>query len=142
MTHFRKLVVLTSLTVLSQFAVAKESIKLVFVGTGLHEKTITDVKVIVAWSEMLRSAEPILRPSIQFDRLTLSYTVDHHVGSGDSTVAINEFRYIPSTAESPGYVYFVNVRGGWSSTVGSWLKLKGGTDQELKEYLGHQEMID
>jgi len=137
-----KLAVLAALAVLSQSAIAKESIKLVFVGTGLHEETIDEIRIIVAWSEMLQSAEAILRPSLPDNRLALSYTVDHHVGMGNSTVAINEYRYIPSTAESPGYVYFVNVRGGWSSTVGSWLKLRDGADREIKQFLGHQGMME
>jgi len=140
MNRLRKIVVLAALAVLSQSTFAKETIKLVFISSGTYE-TVADVRVRIAWSEMLQSSEEILRPSIPFDRLALSYTVDHHVGSGSSTVAINEFRYIPSTADSPGYVYFANVRGGWASTVGSWRKLKDGADREVKELLGHQEMI-
>lgn len=139
MSHLCKIAVFSILMAFSQSVLAKDEIKLVFVGPTIGNATVLESEGLDAWSRMFESSEVVENPSLPSDRLMDSYTVDHHVGHGSTTVAINEFRYVPSTEESPGFVYFVNVRGGWASSIGMWFKLRDGADQELKGMLGLSE---
>lgn len=136
MSHIHKITTFLILAISSQLVVAKDSIKVVFVGPSIGTETVLVSEDLKAWSRMLESSQQVEDPSLEYDRLTDSYTVDHHVGHGDTTVAINEYRYVPSRNESPGFVFFANVRGGWASSVGMWFRLEDGADQEMKVFLG------
>lgn len=136
MNRLFRIALFSMLVVFSQSVIGKESIKLVFIGPTIGNETVLAAEGLEAWSKMLKSSDVVADPSLSKDRLADSYTVDHHIGHGNSTVDINEYRYIPSSSESPGFVYFVNVRGGWASWIGTWYKLQNGADHQLKEMLG------
>ena len=121
-----------------QSAWSKEIIKVALSGT-LGASLVETAAGIDAWQTLKANRTPVEKPDLPYRSFVLSFTVDEHIGQDGQTVAVNEYRYIPSTLSSPGYLFLANVRGGWSSAVGSWFQLSDGADQALKLLIDYRE---
>lgn len=122
------------LTVIALPANAKSIIRVEFNGS-LGAPVLATAPDIDAWRVMKESPTVVPKPDLPDRAFLLSYTVDEHVGHEGQTVAVNEYRYIPSTPTTRGYLFFANVRGGWSSAVGTWFQLGELADSRIKEII-------
>lgn len=122
-------------------AEAKELVRIAVIGPDLVDNAHTSATGdLAAWREL--HYEAVDRPEAQLSsrEWILSYTFDAHVGHGGQTIAVNEYRYFPLDSGAPGYLYYANVRGGWSSAVGMWFRLDQESDAILRSILKRMQV--
>lgn len=112
---------------------AKELISVTLTGPGLEgEVEITDPESVGLFSRLVMAPFVTERPEGLADEF---FVVSMAVGDGHKLVARDVYHYYPFRDGSPGYFYYADVVGGWSSAEGMWFPLPKASDLALREFL-------